>query len=907
VVNYDKLQPMALDIGDISGHPLGRYRAYGFPQSWARPLRDSVFTPDEDEEGDAPRGLPLWAVTSAISTLMPQVLTCDARGHSDVAWLAWNMQANGPEPDESLLVECVRGGVMAAAAARNEKAVRRRRRPPIDIEALAAVVEGFRREDLHPEDRELPVNPHQALTSEGFTVLPHMLAIALVSADWRVQYTGWDREQSQERSGCAFGWRRTASRSNGAEMVSWPPHVYVSRNGSRYPWSYVLRLTAQTLPFDPAPRIHVHASMRRWARSPVFDPDRAMGVHLLSPSPWADHTSPFGIASIKWHKGRGGTGGFLDWNDDLVPTLARLAGTTFLPGPRELARDPLAHLEPAASDRNPDAHPVAAVPFRYGLGEKSKHSVGDGVSARDRWRLFTQLADALGGITKPVEPYGKVRVPTRSRPAEESLTRVNPSHLAAATSGRLDLTLLFYSAAIRTELMDATATALGITWTSAERVPSNLSAVIEHTEANGPLTVTVRVERVGSLASALVLDPAITSPKDRAAAATAIRRSEASRRFGPRQEPDKTRMAIVEMADAPSFTADTDPKKAVKAGAWDAGFLTQNVTPPKPLGVGAGQESEATRRNRARSSVRDLLIRQNGLISPPDTLGLTEEPLKDITTVGLWVVRRNSDARAVLPLAVARMPDEPFVRVRIPHIAEWSTMRRALLALGHLDNAGGRVFKAEQVQEFFGEVIEEIGDGSDTAVFTLAQNMRGLCKGLTNDNLIQDVLAFNPASPVPAAKLKGIRHLRLRTSLRGETGQVFAHGDVIGETTVGHAAWLWKDPRHPRRFYSTPGKPNSAGSGSPHGSRIEAHMTKYGPRVDTLADVWNPRLLEITAALVAPGDNAGTWAAVAHQHRYISAHFADPLALPAELHFADKIGEYLLPRGEIERYEETEA
>lgn len=59
--------------------------------------------------------------------------------------------------------------------------------------------------------------------------------------------------------------------------------------------------------------------------------------------------------------------------------------------------------------------------------------------------------------------------------------------------------------------------------------------------------------------------------------------------------------------------------------------------------------------------------------------------------------------------------------------------------------------------------------------------------------------------------------MRLRTNLRSETSQVFAHGDVIGETTVGHAAWLWEDADHPRLFYSTPGKPNSAGKGSPTG------------------------------------------------------------------------------------------
>src|SRR6266508_3866727 len=136
---------MALHVGDISGHPLGRYRAYEFPTVWARALRERVFVPDDDA-GDEPRALPLWAVTSAISALMPQVLTNDARGFADTTWLAWNIVANGPAPDENLIVECVRGGLVAAAVARNAKAARRGQRPPIDIETLAAVVSDFCRE-----------------------------------------------------------------------------------------------------------------------------------------------------------------------------------------------------------------------------------------------------------------------------------------------------------------------------------------------------------------------------------------------------------------------------------------------------------------------------------------------------------------------------------------------------------------------------------------------------------------------------------------------------------------------------------------------------------------------------------------------------------------------------------------
>jgi hypothetical protein len=210
VAIYDKLQPMALHVGDIGGHPLGRYRAYEFPAVWAQALREDVFTPEDDEAGDEPRGLPLWAVTNAISALMPQVLTNDARGLARTTWLAWNTVANGPAP-----VERRGDGVLAPARVRQQE--------------------------------------------------QHPLSVVLYPAPERAD-----------------------------------PAV-------------------RPFPADPRPR-----RIRRWARSPVFDAERAIGVHLLSPSPWADHTSPFGIASIKWHKSWSGTGGYLGWNDDLAPTLARL-------------------------------------------------------------------------------------------------------------------------------------------------------------------------------------------------------------------------------------------------------------------------------------------------------------------------------------------------------------------------------------------------------------------------------------------------------------------------------------------------------------------------------------------------------------------------------------------------------
>ncbi|MFD7137330.1 pPIWI_RE module domain-containing protein [Streptomyces sp. NPDC059894] len=356
-MRYDFLQPLSLVLESFAGHRLARYWTCEFPATWAKPLREQVFQPAsaEGESEEEKRGIPLWAVNSAIAALMPQVLTHDARARRGEMWLAWAADADEKAPDRALLVEFVKGGLTAAATHRNQLAQRRGRPPVIDIAALAAVLETFRGEDLKFTRKTLTLGPGTDPESSDYPLVPHALATHLCLTDWHVVHgeaeTGpagevteedaedWDEDsgehgtaagQSEEEDGVTARavhttrWRRTAARGGGAELVSWPPHVYESKGGVRYPWSYTLRLSVQTRGLEATvqPRLHVRVGMRRWARYNVFDAKRNIGVHLFSPSPWADASSPFGLASMAWHPGPAGKKqGFMGWADDLVPTL----------------------------------------------------------------------------------------------------------------------------------------------------------------------------------------------------------------------------------------------------------------------------------------------------------------------------------------------------------------------------------------------------------------------------------------------------------------------------------------------------------------------------------------------------------------------------------------------------------
>ncbi|WP_244187983.1 RNaseH domain-containing protein [Streptomyces regalis] len=697
-------------------------------------------------------------------------------------------------------------------------------------------------------------------------------------------------------------WRRVAT-EHGAELISWPPRGCLSVNGTEYLWSYTLRLTLQNHALSPEQDalIHTRVGTRRWARSNAWDGQRGISAYLFTPSPWANNASPFGRAQMKWQPGpKGKREGKMVWDDVLAATMARFTSHAFLPSAPDLAANPGEFLKPDGSVR------LAGVVFRDGLGEHSHHIVGTGASARDRWQIFRQLASGLKDIAAPDHALQRTPVPVRPRPAANDLLLIDQEALARAAGPRIIVDVLYDTRVMLVELLTALHKALG---QQAPALPADGTVPGEYVVRTAHLATVIRPRPVAEIAAPLQVDHSIKRRKDRALKATSPRRALTLQRLHDPDIAGLPRFALVEMAGPKAFqSAEHDPKEAVKSAAASLGVLTQNVTPPLPTGTLPGTETKATRTQRVNKAVLDLLTRQTGLLGHPDSPGTPASPLTDVTTVGLWVVRRTKAHKATLPLAIAHTPDEPFARIRLPHTSSWVPFGQGLLTLADYDIE--RRLTDEQVCNFFGEVVEEITDGSDIALLTLAQNIRSACSGLNNALLQPDTLAFDPRQPLPEHRLKGLRHLRLRTDLRDETSQHYSHRgeDEAGEVGVG--SHFWRDPRRPRHYFSTARKPATAAGGSPRGSRIEAHWActgrdkdknkTYGMKHETRQDVWNPQLLEIAVARHAPDDDPAAWAALAHQQRYEATHFSDPLVLPAVLHLGYTVSKHILPTHLVE-------
>jgi hypothetical protein len=77
--------------------------------------------------------------------------------------------------------------------------------------------------------------------------------------------------------------------------------------------------------------------------------------------------------------------------------------------------------------------------------------VGDGASAKDRWRILSQLTDALGPHLEPAAPAERilVDVPRRSPVKKKDGIRISASRLANATGSRVEAEVWYQTRPMR--------------------------------------------------------------------------------------------------------------------------------------------------------------------------------------------------------------------------------------------------------------------------------------------------------------------------------------------------------------------------------------------------------------------------------------------------------------------------
>jgi hypothetical protein len=635
-MRYDLIQPLAFPIDPERLRDISQpYQVCEFPRTWHGRLLD-FFYPDHSANQSGRRGgVPLSAINRAFATLLPDVIAHQATGRG--MWLAAAYR-----PDAEVLQALVHGGLIAAAYEWQRKHSQR----PIDLQALPELLAGI---DVSVLDwnlsQPLPDQGH-ATGDETFKLLPHLIAAHLAASGWKVEHG---------KSGISTFTRATSD--NGAELVSWPPHYY-RRGKYIWPWSFIVRLHVQTLPFDPTAYLFVRVGVRRYAGKKVFlrSNDRDLSVAIKAPAPWYDGQLPpvFGRATVRWRPGpKRAKDGRMDWTDDIVAVLNRLHGAYELPSAADLCAEPIPHI-------NGDADHVAAVFYRTGYAYK--HPVGDGASAKDRWRIFSQLTEALRPHLDLAAPAERVlvHVPRRPPVKKKDGIRISASHLATAVGGRLEVEVWYQTRAMRCEVLGALIRTLRLP----PLVPVGEADDERWETSTSELHLSVRTAALGDLAAAMVVDRDIRNPVDQAREASTRRINQVTGWLKPDLAGDQNVFTLVELEDADAFTTQTDPKHATRVAAGRARRITQFFTPAKP------GEKPPDRRLRVEQAVRDLLARQTGMPSPGFPVGLPDAPIPaDTRIVGLWAIRKNGVGNAAYPVAVCWDPAEPVIKILLPHSA----------------------------------------------------------------------------------------------------------------------------------------------------------------------------------------------------------------------------------------------
>jgi hypothetical protein len=679
--------------------------------------------------------------------------------------------------------------------------------------------------------------------------------------------------------------RRTpiAPGQRGAELISWPPILHEDNRGS-WPFSVLLTITAQTVPFQSYPVIHCDIGVRRWVDRQRWLPRNRTSVYLRTSVPWVPglHLSE-SIQAASLRRKPDGMGDFtIEWCDALLAILNELRPGHPLPAAQSLVDDPLLGF-PTNGSFN------AAITYRTAM--PYSHGVGAGLMPGDRKILLGQLDDLFSSTLQLVEPFHRTSYqvpslknpffpqvrPTRDLPARQSQRR---ALIREAVGPRLTIEIRYQSPVVRDALLQALNKELGLSPDGSK--PFH--------DLDNQLQIDVLTQELGGVGDALI-GSSQRKRRDDQIQTHQQRLKDIATKFPCTNEPTLT---LVEIAPPGEFDSGTDPKSTLRIGLSSTGRLSQFIVSERQDVVKRKNETEVEGSlvHRARSSLLDGL-RQLGVQLPlPPFKGLPQ----DLNLFGVWLINhyrtKNILRESVrLPVFIHIDPKDYKIKARFPGIDKWLPYSEALRKLAEGDGHGARY--AEQAMPFIRQIIKtDILAFDHSLLLCHAQNLRQAWGWLENTRIAPDGVDFGDEKLIPTQDLPGLRLVRVRDSQRHETPEWFGYDTVAAE---GFSKGLFQINQ--RVFASTYNKPRQFNTLSPSLSKFDEWTTprtkrSYQARPDSPA--WNPGLFELTVACLQPEDRDPTpWAALVHTLRHAAPHYDEALALPLPLHLAKLMEEYV--------------
>lgn len=885
------------------------------PAEWEEPIKTLYHHGMTPKKAERRQRIPTKAINQLMRALAPDLVSVD-RCATFGAERPWLYTAT-PYPTRVI-------NNFAAAWLRDLQ------QKPDDAESLRLLRETFRLlETGGLVWRESLVDLLEQEVSAGGTSLPANHLYRLLPDVLAARIAGLE---PYEHNGERLEFRQVAgdAGSGGAELMSWPPREYVSRNkredGTKtWRYSAYIRLTLRSTPFSPIPRIHLSTGIRRFVREQVWTPtEGGVSVYLLpdeSLVPQAPTPTRFSVAMLEWDSKNKRT----DWRQGGPQgMLLGVSALDQLPSVDRLIKEADYWIQ------GRDGISVA-VSHHTAMGH---HAIGTGLMPAERRRLTEWAEQALAPnfvpvplltrsqFSKPAKPQLEDRkpIPTKEVPAEE-LAAIHAENdardgrnaqrrrqnLAEALNGApLNVAVLHQADNTRDRIIRAAEANLGLTEYRITQGPRKWAWKTPE------LDIAIYAQPLGRLGAPLGV--ADSTPKRGAEHDQAI----ADRRVAVCEFARKTKentpgiqVAIVELDGKDKFAKSkrrADPKHAIRLGLADAGLVSQFIRPEdqdlEP------DEAAQDASFRAEAAWHDAL-RQTGMrFVPRHSLG--DAIPGQLNQLAFWLVKRRSDGPTnrpqFTPIAVLIRPGQNCVMGKTADMNSWVPYPELLLSLTDKVSNADLKTKAQQSAATAAFVKKTLSmmRATPTLVLTRAQNIRERWPWLKNSDLFQDKISFD-AGPINRIDLIGkhLRVIRVADGTRDETAEWWAPAELADERheskqRAGISKGLWVRDDTDRIFYSTADKPGTHQKVTVEAAKLTRHVNENGKsEYKPTKNAYNPDLLELAVACLQPGDNPEVWAMFVHQQRFCD-DYRDVLGLPLILHLARLADHYALPQEDAE-------
>ncbi len=868
---YNHLRSLAFQFSPEAGKLERDYFTLKFPGKWIEPIKSMQARLTNRDPNQT--SIPIGNLNKAFRALVPDIISI-ARYQDILGGRTWIYSRQAIDTDKLFPIVQAWVKTSFSKVAEGDRQYLLSRMQANDLR--------WERQHINITDWRAGGNGTAApVKSDSFILLADEIAARLSE-----KYTELECDDSileyGSRESLRFRRAPLAPGNSGAELISWPPFCYKAGKGKsqkRWPYSLLLTLTVQTVPFQEFPVLYIDVGLRRWGGAKINLPTdrKETSIYLLAGVPWIEGfplSNSFQVAPIRRY------GKNLRWGSKLAELLNELQLKHPFTSPVDIVQNPEEAL-------NINGRTSAALVYRTGL--KPDCGVKAGIMPGDRSRLAEKIAEILEpeGL-KFVEPFERVQYsfPTRQNPFADDSISLSERHRAVGESVNRQITLEIWhqSELVRDALIQAVRDCLGL-----QSEPVSFPYTWETPE----LSLTLRLAPLDKIGDLLDINEDTENARERLHQSIRARCRQISQQLG------KASHFIVSLIELPRFEGLTDdPKHAIRLGFAQTNRLTQFIN--------SDADTESLP-DRAKNAVLDGL-RQLGVWPLAEKLEYSNRntkhakfleslPKPELNCVGLWMIKHYAGSSPVrkkhfLPVMVYLEWYAGKIYALAPGFKDWLPYPNAMLAIAQGQAAGYAAQK--DAIEFIKEAISN-NLLDNTLLICHAQNLRTTWHWLRNTDIQCDRLTFgqNPANetPTPIEDLRGLRIVRVRDSSGHETPEYYAQN----EDEIGFTKGLFRISD--RVFASTAQKSHQQKGLSKNLSKFVKVQHSKGELLSPAPNkqASNPQMIELTVACLQKDDVPEHWAALVHELRHVAINYTDATQLPLPLDLAAEMKAYTLP------------